>query len=426
MVRHLARRLRPQETNSNQEAAEAAPWEQNERLGILLMIMEGILDGRQEREIIRPALTRIRMLLKCQLAGITDCASEGGRPRMIVRYMEGQHPQRAEGLVVPEYVVGSYSRLKTGASHRVEDLRRIPRCDPVLRCLREEGIRSCISVPLLFRGELLGCLNLASKAAGAWPESRVRSVRRLADSLAVALAMYRLMDAQRLQRDQMKSLTARLTTAEETERRRLARELHDRVGSNLTALTLNLHRIELLTGQRAEEDLRRLLEDCQLLLEETAHLVRDVMDDLRPAVLDDFGLLAALRWQAERFSRRAGIAIRVRGRDLAPPLPAETAAQLFRVVQEALTNVTRHARADRVLIDLRENERIIWLTVADNGTGFDYRKSIRSVDPSGLGLVTMRERVESIGGTLDVSSRMGRGTQIHVRLPRPAIGDRSG
>ena len=146
----------------------------------------------------------------------------------------------------------------------------------------------------------------------------------------------------------MRALTARLAEVQERERQQLARELHDRIGQNLTSLSLNLNIIEQLLPESTPPAVSDRLRDSLEVIGEASRRVRDVMAELRPPVLDDYGLLAALRWYGELFALRSGLDVRVDGRDPEPRpgLPLETA--LFRIAQEALNNVVKHARAHRV------------------------------------------------------------------------------
>jgi signal transduction histidine kinase len=214
--------------------------------------------------------------------------------------------------------------------------------------------------------------------------------------------------------EQLQGLLRRLVEVQESERRELSRELHDRVGQNLTALGINLDilRSEVPNGKRA--DLRSRLEDSIALVEATADAIENVMSELRPPMLDDHGLLPALQWYAKEFSRRIGIEVAVRGEERKTRAGQEVEITLFRIVQEALNNVAKHAKATRVSIDFDQGGDECILTVSDNGIGFDPLESGRR---PGRGLVTMRERVEAVGGRFEVISTPREGTEIMVSVP---------
>jgi signal transduction histidine kinase len=219
-------------------------------------------------------------------------------------------------------------------------------------------------------------------------------------------------------REGLKHLSRRLIEAEENERRNINRELHDRIGQNLAAVNLNLGMIRSQLPGEALQVVGPRVDDAQLLLGDTMSHVRNLMAELRPAALDDYGLVAALRTYAAEYSKRFGTGVGVSGSDPVPrlPLPAEIA--LFRIAQEALNNVAKHARATRVDVRLAEAGESVVLSITDNGTGFDASQQ-RMAKPS-WGMTTMRERAEAVGATLTVDSTPGRGTRIQAAIPRDA------
>ncbi len=168
-----------------------------------------------------------------------------------------------------------------------------------------------------------------------------------------------------------------------------------------------------LTGE-----IEALLTDMLSILEETMRRVRDLMADLRPSVLDDYGLLAVLRWYGAQFSRRMGLQINIQGEELVPRLPSEVETTLFRIVQEVLTNVVKHAGATQVTIRLDENNGKAHLTVTDNGVGFDPAAVNRLSERSGWGLLNIQERTKAIDGKLIIKSEPGKGTRLEIEIKR--------
>ena len=208
-------------------------------------------------------------------------------------------------------------------------------------------------------------------------------------------------------------LTRRLVQAEEAERRRIAAELHDRVGQSLSVLNINLDIIAKTPGLAAP--VKQRLEDSAELVDGTLQSIESVMAELRPPLLDEYGLAAALDWHAQEFSRRTGIRITLdrEAADAAGSLRIEAALALFRIAQEALNNVLKHARASAVRIELSLAGSQITLTVHDDGLGFDAAAAPRGR----LGMTTMRERAEAAGGQLQVESEPGRGTRVTATVP---------
>lgn len=226
-------------------------------------------------------------------------------------------------------------------------------------------------------------------------------------------------DALRHSAEQLTALSRRLVEVQEAEKRKLARELHDRVGQNLTALSINLDILRTtLAGDAYARHCARL-RDCSLLLESTVDSIENVMSELRPPMLDDYGLLPALQWYAKAFSERTGIAVEVLGSDSSLERPAANEEiALFRIAQEALNNVAKHAHARSVRIDLEHANSHCVLTVTDDGVGMGgARSQAKDRRRQGLGMVTMRERAEAVGGRFRVMCPSSGGTQVAVEIP---------
>jgi signal transduction histidine kinase len=211
-------------------------------------------------------------------------------------------------------------------------------------------------------------------------------------------------------------VSRRLVEVQETERRALANELHDLVGQKLTALNINLNIVKSQSAPPMTAQIGARLEDSLKLVEETIESIRDVMAELRPAVLDDYGLTPVLRWYAEQFVKRTGVATTVIERGESRRLPAAAEEALFRIAQEALANVAKYARAEHATVTLDISPQASCLTIADDGCGFDPSACQRPARDHGWGLMIMRERAAAVGAELDVESTPGRGTRIIATL----------
>lgn len=229
---------------------------------------------------------------------------------------------------------------------------------------------------------------------------------------AIALAELRESEAR------LRHLSRRLLEAEETERRNINRELHDRIGQNLATLNLNVGMIRSQLPGEALQAVAPRMNDTQKLLGDTMGHVRDLMAELRPVALDDYGLVAALRNYAVEFSKRFATGVSVTGGDPAPRLPLTVETALFRIAQEALNNVTKHAYATKVEIRVEEAGASVVLSITDNGLGFETPK--RLGDAKSWGMTTMHERAQAVGARLAVKSAPGRGTRVEVRVSRSA------
>ncbi len=218
--------------------------------------------------------------------------------------------------------------------------------------------------------------------------------------------------------DRIRALATQITEVAETERQRLARELHDLVGQNLSALAINLNIVQTqLTGETGAP-VRHRIEDSLSLVEETTDRIRDVMTRLRPPILDDCGLVAALKWYADKFTQRTGIAVTVVHTEPEPRMVTRVENALFRIAQEALTNVAKHAQATTVSIHVEHSGDQSRLVIADNGIGFTPRPILQLADSNGWGLLTMNERAEAVGGVCRIESAPDQGTRVIVEIPR--------
>lgn len=212
----------------------------------------------------------------------------------------------------------------------------------------------------------------------------------------------------------LRDLSARLLDVQETERRALSRELHDEVGQSLSALLLAIDNVSASLPQESNSEPRTQLLEIRRLTERTVTAVRDMSLLLRPSMLDDLGLVPALQWQAREVSRNNNIRIDVQADTSTEDLPDEHKTCIYRIVQEALRNVTRHARARAVQIHLTHPDETLHLTIQDDGQGFVPERE------KGMGLLGMEERVSYLKGAFEVKSQPGKGTVINVDLPLPA------
>jgi signal transduction histidine kinase len=216
---------------------------------------------------------------------------------------------------------------------------------------------------------------------------------------------------------QLRALSRRLVELQESERRELSRELHDRVGQNLTALKINIDMLQPALTSHRNEDVHARVADSAALLESTMDAIEDVMSELRPPMLDDHGLAAALDWHARTFSRRTGIAVVVHADEPTVQLAPQVQIALFRIAQEALNNIAKHAGARHAEIALDEENGDCVMSVRDDGIGFDVGENASDKPKAGIGIVTMRERSQAVGGRFEVQGLPERGTRLTVRVP---------
>jgi two-component system sensor histidine kinase UhpB len=212
-----------------------------------------------------------------------------------------------------------------------------------------------------------------------------------------------------------KSRATQILHAQEQERKRIARELHDETSQVLTSLLISL---ALLDESVTTEEARQRVADTRALAHQTLRAVRNLSIDLRPSALDDLGLLPALRWYIKEYQQKCGIEVEFSASGLKRRLPAEMETALYRIIQEALTNTAKHARARRAWVAVSEENGSVRAFVRDDGQGFDAQAVLRTPwQDRGLGLAGMQERAMLLDGSIKIESQPGTGTTIEVTIP---------
>ncbi|HXD00090.1 MAG TPA: ATP-binding protein [Verrucomicrobiae bacterium] len=222
----------------------------------------------------------------------------------------------------------------------------------------------------------------------------------------------------RTSREQLRALAAHLLSVREEERKLIAREIHDELGQSLTGFKMDLawirHRLQPGDGEIDRQPLLDKINEMGTLIDGSANLIRKLCTELRPGILDDLGLVPAVEWQAREFQKRTGIECALKLEVAELNLDPERSTALFRIFQEILTNVARHAAADRVTADLRRTGDELILEVRDNGKGIE---PARLSGEKSLGLLGMRERALLFGGQVFIEGKKGRGTTVTVTIP---------
>ena len=303
------------------------------------------------------------------------------------------HPQKQDGTPLPETECGLLGVQKSGGVYRT--------CDDVFIC--KDGSRIHVSVVATAINE--HGKDVATVVAFQDISQRKQAERDLLKS-----------------REQLRELSSYLQTVREEERTRIARELHDELGQMLTAVKLDVMWLAShLSGER--QNIEGKIDSMSRLIDETLDAMRRVAADLRPVMLDDLGLAAAVEWLTEAFASRTGIAIRLEmdaeqwesdGQNMECELDAEVATVAFRIVQECLTNVARHANAAQVLVSLTCMGDKLMLRISDDGNGVVTANAGKR---NSYGIIGMRERAYGLGGTFSFSSIPGKGTSVEVTMP---------
>jgi signal transduction histidine kinase len=297
----------------------------------------------------------------------------------------------------------------------VEDIETDPLWADHRDLARRHGLRACWSTPIFDRRQhLVGTFALYGRAPRRPSVRDLRLVELATSTAGIAIGRQREDEALRRANERLHAMSKRLLEVQEKERAVLARELHDHLGQSLTALKLSAGAVaRTLQGAAA-----RRIQQSVAIADHALSAVRALALDLRPPQLDQLGLTAALRDAIERIADHAGIEADLVDESAGVVPDTVLATAVFRVAQEALTNITRHADARRVVVELRVEAGDLVLVVTDDGVGFDYDAArARAVKGTSMGILGMEERVALAGGTLRVTSRPGGGTRVHARFP---------
>jgi signal transduction histidine kinase len=341
---------------------------------------------------------RLRELVPARIVLIALPASDGD---LVVRATNGEGAGELAGMRL----------AKEGSkAARVLDRRRSERVDSMIEDLevdqevaRRLGAMTGLYVPMILRDRPIGILTAHDKEGGdaRFSDEDVRLAEAFAARAAAAVDL-----SERVASDALR----RVVSAQELERERLARELHDETGQALTSILLGVKSIEDAAGA---EDVAAATSRVRDLVVSTLQDVRRLAVELRPKALDDFGLVSALERLVETFHEQTGIEVDLEPRLGEERLPSEIETALYRITQEALTNVVKHAEAKRVSIVLTRRDGSVSAVIEDDGLGF----SVGDGTDKGLGLLGMRERVALVDGRLDVESSPGSGTTLSIEVP---------
>jgi signal transduction histidine kinase len=268
-------------------------------------------------------------------------------------------------------------------------------------------------VPLQVSSFVVGLCLLEKAERGKFHRQHQLLAESLAGQAATALQNAQLFSEIRSSRERLRYLTGKVVSAQEEERRRVSRELHDQAGQALTVLKMSLSTIKATLPQELQDSREQLTEAVDLA-DQTMEQIRMLAHDLRPPVLDTFSLNASLEGLCQEFAGRSNLQITYHGVELGSVSDA-VAISFYRFLQEALTNVTKHAKANEVQVTLDIEKEAIALTVSDDGEGFT--KSVGLSSKNGIGLVGAQERFELLGGSLSIKSTPGQGTRLTARAP---------
>jgi signal transduction histidine kinase len=327
------------------------------------------------------------------------------------KYAEEMHLKLGEGIA------GKVAQ--SGRSVLLEDISSEPDAAR-LDLIGSEGLRAFVSVPLRAKDNVLGVMNVASHVPHRFTKEDVHLLHTIGDQLGIAIEQAMLYERLRKARERLRKLARQNLVAEEEERRRIARELHDETSQSLSGIALQLEALIEMSAKSGNQDAQIIagLKKVQALTVQVHKEVSRVISNLHPTVLDTLGLVAAARQHAKNSLQplNTNVTVEVKGTEMR--FPPDVEAALFRVIQGAIGNIVKHSKAKNASIVLVYQPSEFSLSINDDGQGFDVSK-ITDVEQSGRGrgLFTMRERIGFLGGTSGVESKIGAGTTIWAKIP---------
>ncbi len=397
--------------------------EQVEQWHMLFDVGREITEALRPEMVLQSIVTRTCRLLGTDMSLMTALTDDGNHLRTVAS--EGLKSEAMRSLYYRVDQGMAQQILARGSVFVVDDYQDDSRLsEPLNKATGEEGIVSVIGAPLVAHGDLLGILYAANRTSTRFTERDRELFDAFAQLAAIALEHSRLFaatnDALQVKVVELEEATgalrhrsAQVLSAQEEERRRLARDLHDQTAGQLATLRVRLRLVEKLGSV---DKMRNGLADLRELAGQALDDVRAMAAALRPAVLDDLGLSTAVRWYSGQFTTQWGIPVELMASGLDGRLPAHVELAAYRIAQEALHNVGKHAEAGSVRVDLEHDGPTLTIRVADDGRGFRVRKR-SSTSTEGLGIAGMRERAELVGGELRIDSRPGNGTIVVAVLP---------
>jgi signal transduction histidine kinase len=367
--------------------------------------------------ILRVALDNVLNIMNGTIGGIllvdeqTQTLSYRVYQGLSTKYVEEVHLNVGEGI--------AGRAVQSGKSVLLEDISADPRvAHPDL--VSAEGLKAFISVPLRAKDKVLGVINIASRTPRHFTTSDTHLLHSIGDQLGVAIEEAKLYERLRRARERYRQLARQTLVAQEDERRRIARELHDETSQTLSGLALQLQALVDMAEMSGRQDVEFTdrLKKVQALAVQVHTEISRLIANLHPALLDTLGLVPAVRQYAETNFRPLGINVSVESKGVDRRLPLEFEAGLFRVIQGAVGNIIHHSRAKNAHIILDYGDDELLLQIRDDGVGFDVSE-VTDIEKGGRGrgVFSMRERIGLLGGTGAIESQPGQGTAIWARVP---------
>ncbi|MDI6697219.1 MAG: GAF domain-containing sensor histidine kinase [Anaerolineales bacterium] len=394
------------------EHSQDAWMRHNRELRAVNELAEALTLGKGVEAVIATALARITTLMDADAGFIYLLDGEDQSLKL----------KASQGIFSPdlEIAMANLSKpgnplqcvLETGRAIAIGDVRKSPQpLTELAPFLMQAGIISWACAPLKMEGEVIGVYHLGAYKAREYNSHDLVLLEVIGNVVGTSLSNARLLVELRHKEGELRRALRRAVELQEEERKRLARELHDEIGQALTSILIQL---KSLSEETNVPHINERINDLRALTSQTIEELRRLAMDLRPAALDNLGIIPALHWYVKQCAERTGLDIQFLAPERHERLSPEIELTLYRVAQEGVNNAIRHGKAQKIVVLLERDLRssLVRLTVSDNGVGFDAAALDR-----GLGLVGIRERVELLRGSLQIEAAPGAGTHLSVEIP---------
>ncbi len=385
----------------------------NEALSALNTISATVSQSLNLKQVLTTALEKVLEVTRTS-AGCVFLSGDGGRRLEVATCIGTSRFFECREAGTAAAGCACHQTLKCGETLLVNHVSQCPRFgDETL----QETVDYFVCVPLKSRDRVLGVMNIAASGEPGFTEDDFHLLDSIGSQIGLAIENSILYEESR-QKEQLRGeLLNSVISAQEEERKRIARELHDDYGQTLTSVIMSMESVEEMLPA-GKSKLKEKISGSRSLVARALEDMRRLTFDLRPSVLDDLGLSSAIREYAQNHLEAKGITVKYEGNGLPVRLPAAVETALFRIIQEAIHNIAKHAGATQVRMQLSLSDGNITATVEDNGRGFDVNAALRTdTGRQPMGLLGIRERTALLGGSFTISSETGKGTRLKVEIP---------
>jgi len=400
---------------TKEKERESQILETNKALRTLNAVSIMVSESLSLDHVLNTALDRVMEIMNVEIGGIllldetTQTLSYRASRGLSTQFVKG-----AAGIAVGEGVAGIVAQ--EGTTLIVDDAQADSRISrrPIIA---QEGLRGLIGVPLKSKEHVVGVLTIGSRARRSFTPQEVQLLTALGNQLGLAIENAQLYQEVQLREQARADLLRQLIRSQEDERRRVARELHDVTSQALATLAVRVETLSSISGVDSRE-MEGLMVEIRRLLADTSKEIHSLIYDLRPSLLDDLGLPAAVRSCAHNLLEAARIEVHLEVVGQERRLPPEVEIAVFRITQEAITNIASHSRAESAYVSLEFKDSSIAVQVEDDGIGFNLLEVLSSAHAKeSMGLLGIKERADLLGGTLNIDTHPGKGTRIMIEIP---------